>query len=625
MTDSRFVWEFTTDAAVCIPAGEAPAAVKLLYQDGLASLDENRLSVPHAVLADLEPWALAEADLPPAAPFRLEIQGRGPITSDAFTIHWALRDGRSRVLRPVIQGAIVTVRDRRYTLLSPLFEIVEALRAFSAPNSADMDTRMAAWASIKALLPDDAIVDDQLRLTNFVRADGFTLSTLPDGSFDPVPLSRPLTRSGVDDLQGAPEEPLPTAYQQKFAERFRSRPEVGGHYSVGPGWYVSVPENTRRALSVVHRKQRAPKEEREAFLANPQRYVREALGENVTEDELEAVFVETPEFLSDRIESLGVWQPKLAAYVQEGTTKWFPDEGVFPADAEVGVQLDGTFLRFPMADAPALLSRMEDAQSQGLDSTEWNGVRVPVSEETVDRVAHIARSVKGTRPKAPMEETPASEGKLVPIVIDNLEDLGYVANRRATHSVSGGLPECLATRTLYQHQLLGLTWLQEAWMGGHAGVLLADDMGLGKTLQALAFLGWLKEEMQRGSLTTKPLLIVAPTGLLKTWEKEADTHLVALLDQGMVLTHPLVIGELAMGSIRERHTFLELLGELPTVPVASADEVLTLVESRRLSGKGLGIVDAHLLAAALLAPGTSLWSRDARLVAECRRLRINHL
>lgn len=106
---------------------------------------------------------------------------------------------------------------------------------------------------------------------------------------------------------------------------------------------------------------------------------------------------------------------------------------------------------------------------------------------------------------------------------------------------------------------------------------------------------------------------------------DADTHLVALLDQGMVLTHPLVIGELAMGSIRERDTFLELLGELPTVPVASADEVLTLIEFRRLSGKGLGIVDAHLLAAALLAPGTSLWSRDARLVAESRRLRIDHL
>ena len=78
---------------------------------------------------------------------------------------------------------------------------------------------------------------------------------------------------------------------------------------------------------------------------------------------------------------------------------------------------------------------------------------------------------------------------------------------------------------LKQHQIDGLRWLRDAWNAGRPGVLLADDMGLGKTLQALAFLALLREAMRARQIPQRPILIVAPTGLLANWRREHDLHL----------------------------------------------------------------------------------------------------
>jgi len=72
-----------------------------------------------------------------------------------------------------------------------------------------------------------------------------------------------------------------------------------------------------------------------------------------------------------------------------------------------------------------------------------------------------------------------------------------------------------------------VAWLQRAWAAEYPGVLLADDMGLGKTLQALTFLTWLREAMDSSRPKRAPILIVAPTGLLKNWEQEHNVHLHA--------------------------------------------------------------------------------------------------
>jgi predicted nucleic acid-binding protein len=100
----------------------------------------------------------------------------------------------------------------------------------------------------------------------------------------------------------------------------------------------------------------------------------------------------------------------------------------------------------------------------------------------------------------------------------------------------------------------------------------------------------------------------------------ANRRLVDLLDGGDVLTHPLVIGELACGALVAREETLDLLHALPRAQQASEHEVLTLIERGRLFGMGLGIVDAHLLASMLLS-GVELWTRDRALSRAAARLR----
>jgi predicted nucleic acid-binding protein len=96
-------------------------------------------------------------------------------------------------------------------------------------------------------------------------------------------------------------------------------------------------------------------------------------------------------------------------------------------------------------------------------------------------------------------------------------------------------------------------------------------------------------------------------------------RLASLLQDGEVLIHPWVIGELACGNLRNRSQVLELLQGLPAATVASDAEVLLLIEREQLMGRGIGYVDAHLLASARLSH-CRLWTQDRRLAAVAEEL-----
>ena len=98
-----------------------------------------------------------------------------------------------------------------------------------------------------------------------------------------------------------------------------------------------------------------------------------------------------------------------------------------------------------------------------------------------------------------------------------------------------------------------------------------------------------------------------------------SAQLAALLDEGLVFVHPAIIGELACGHLKNRKEVLELLRRLPSFPVATDDEVLAFIENRSLHGKGIGWIDAHLLASIALSGTGTLLTRDRRL-AECSEL-----
>ena len=97
--------------------------------------------------------------------------------------------------------------------------------------------------------------------------------------------------------------------------------------------------------------------------------------------------------------------------------------------------------------------------------------------------------------------------------------------------------------------------------------------------------------------------------------RKGDRQLVVLLTFGRVLCHPFVIGEIALGHLPQRSTIIGSMEDLPKATVSTDHEVRRFIDDNALHGQGIGYVDAHLLASVKLTPGSSLWTRDKRMLA----------
>ena len=107
-------------------------------------------------------------------------------------------------------------------------------------------------------------------------------------------------------------------------------------------------------------------------------------------------------------------------------------------------------------------------------------------------------------------------------------------------------------------------------------------------------------------------MILVDTSVWIAHFREAGSKLVHLLSEGLVMVHPFVVGELACGNLKHRDRILSDLQALPPAVPATHEEALRLVRDRKLWGTGIGWVDAHLLASALLSEA-ELWTLDERL------------
>lgn len=110
-------------------------------------------------------------------------------------------------------------------------------------------------------------------------------------------------------------------------------------------------------------------------------------------------------------------------------------------------------------------------------------------------------------------------------------------------------------------------------------------------------------------------MILVDTSIWIDHMRSGDKRLVSLLNGLQVLTHPFIVGELACGNLRNRQEVMRLLAGLPQITLATDTEVLFFVEQRNLMGRGIGYIDAHLLAAVSLGSPALLWTRDKRMAS----------
>ena len=114
-------------------------------------------------------------------------------------------------------------------------------------------------------------------------------------------------------------------------------------------------------------------------------------------------------------------------------------------------------------------------------------------------------------------------------------------------------------------------------------------------------------------------MVLADTSVWINHLRRGDPHFADLLREGRILVHPFISGELACGNLKSRAMILGDLDDLPAVELASHEEVRTLIETRSLWGKGLGWIDVHLLASALLS-GCRLLTLDVRLAKSAEEM-----
>jgi predicted nucleic acid-binding protein len=118
-------------------------------------------------------------------------------------------------------------------------------------------------------------------------------------------------------------------------------------------------------------------------------------------------------------------------------------------------------------------------------------------------------------------------------------------------------------------------------------------------------------------------MIIVDTSIWIDHLHRGDDAMRGLLESEAVLMHPFVLGEIALGSLNERRQVLGALKAMPMAPLGTSEEVFELVERHELHGSGIGLVDAHLLASALLDGRNRLWTRDKRLGRVAERLAVN--
>ena len=117
-------------------------------------------------------------------------------------------------------------------------------------------------------------------------------------------------------------------------------------------------------------------------------------------------------------------------------------------------------------------------------------------------------------------------------------------------------------------------------------------------------------------------MILVDTSVWIAHLRKGAPALAAALEQGNILMHPFVLGELACGNLKSRCEVLRLLGDLPGAPQATNPEVMDFIEQRALMGRGVGYIEVHLLASVALAGTARLWTLDKRLAAVAADLKL---
>jgi hypothetical protein len=392
-------------------------------------------------------------------------------------------------------------------------------------NAADDAARQSALADLRKTIGDedrqhikpDGFIE-RLRLSY---ASGFSLSLRPSASgfdFDPV-LFSPERLSEAEEGLVVDEQAdslLPPRQQDAFARRFRQGDGSRRAYLLDDGSIVFLDPRLQQALAVVREAQGGGAEARRNFARHPQRVLSEALPKSNLEDARpSSLFIETQQF-SERVSGIDIWRKPVLPWIKPKPNSWLPEA----FGLRIGDPPQDTIVEVTPDQVPVALEAVESALREERATFTFNNQELPATEQARDAIQSLAELQAAVDAGADAAEAPKALQRYFLQVRDNLEDVAYAPLVSAPAEAAAPVTLPTSVRSAPKpHQVDGFQWLAACWNSGMPGALLADDMGLGKTFQALSFLAWLRGR------SDKPVLIVAPTGLLANWCAEIRTHL----------------------------------------------------------------------------------------------------
>ena len=516
---------------------------------GTVRLEGERIVTSHGAVAALTAGQARSLGLPNRPPYALVADTSGVIGSPGFELHAHWMDGgRTAIARR--RGAFLETGQGVFLIPEPQFSLTELADSFEA-GSVDLPDHWSALARFRRLLDTGAEHSDPVGMSAFLHglriytgtALSLTLRGDPDDlDFDPVlfdteaPSTAEETGKPLSEQDGVLSARLLEVFQSHRRTGFRAFDSAKRSYLLGRQSYLIVDDDLEIALQLVREKQQAGPAERRAFAANPRAAIAERLaaqtdessieaGVDVVDEDVEArvadLFVETPEY-ADRAIGIGLWQPPELDFLPRPKNEWLPES--------FALELGGVWVNLTSETVAVLRDQVDAAIAGGTSHVVHQGNRIPATSEVRDKLA----SVVATEAPEPVSEAETPDksnddeerpAPTVVIVHENFVEENWAPEGPTRAHAAAELPGSVRT-PLLDHQRDALEWQVEGWCDGLPGLLNADDQGLGKTLQTLAFLAWLQGRMSEScSSERRPVLVVAPTGLLRTWEAEERTHL----------------------------------------------------------------------------------------------------
>ncbi len=545
----------------------AASAISLALEDLRVDPASRTLFVPADRIATWTAAVAGVVGLPPNCPLAFDVRLSGAMGKPGASIdvRW-LQPGKTIAVRDLTRdGPWLRWGGKTFRLPTPVFETLALAEAFNQAPYSSIDEQFRLWARIRAALGDTQIAnitDSFLRSFRVVAASALTFSittdTNGDVQVDPVLLTTKRAEEGevIEHVRALTE-----ADESIFPRRLDQLREGAPAFPLSQGTYVIADEALQQALAAVRRLRQAPPEQRKRAAMYPEATIRELMG---LEDGSPTAFVETERF-AERVRDVGEWAAPVLPWIKITPQKW-------DAPVTSGVRVNGVDVPLDFPTLEGALNDMREAIAKGEPVIKVAGTEIPATHANVKALEQLQRAlIKRDKPADPLEPEDQTTRNVL-IIETNFEEASFSRVTLGKRVGQMALPGGMKTSPK-PHQETGVAWLQRHWIDGSRGAMLCDDMGLGKTFQALVFCQWLREMMDRKEIERRPILIVAPVGLLRTWECEIEDHLLAPGLGAIVKAY----GDNLRALRRGRH--MDGTAGLDTARLASGDVVLANYEA----------------------------------------------